>query len=293
MHGPNIEELKRWVEYELNSDGKTAFKSVEILEPKILDVFRSYVRFEFAPRNFLATQAELDKRSAFMKQYFIESSQNFEIAFKNALTAYYSAAFSMLRNFLESVIVGAMCEYLAHDCYRSNHKGINSNLIKKIESLSTEKKNNIEDKSFMILPVVWEFLASGNKKFNIKELVMALDNWGAIYPITKIDEIYNLYGELSGFIHQNPIHLDTTQRAIASDSESMYEVIPIQENLSDFCDMSCKILDAAIVIELNIMKEFVTGTLADKIVLEDQLRTLNDDNLPLPFTKQLLSELSK
>lgn len=292
MHGPNIEELKRWAEHGFKDDNKNALESIKISETNILNVFGSYLRFVFIPRNLIATEAELDKRSAFMKQYLIESSQNFEIAFKNALSAYYSAAFSMLRNFLEAIIVGATCEYLAHDHYRSNYKGINSNLINKIESLSTEEKNDIEGKSFMILLVVWKFLAS-EKKFNMKDLVIALNNWGAIYPITKIDEIYNLYSELSGFIHQNPIHLDTTQRAIASDSESMYEVIPIQENLSDFCDMSCKILDAAIVIELNIMKEFVTGTLADKIILEDQLRILNDDNLPLPFTKQLLSELSK
>lgn len=297
MYKVNVEQLRRWIERVFEGDGKNTSASIKTLEPKVLDVFGSYLRFVFIPRNLIATQAELDKRSAFMKQYFIESAQNFEIAFKNALAAYYSAAFSMLRNFLEAVIVGATCEYLAHAQYRNNHKCIDENLINKIESLSADEKNDIEDQSSKILPIVWKFLEDGKiRKFNIRDLIMALNNWGAVHPLNDIDKIYNLYGELSGFTHQLPSYLDTTQRIIDLDYNSnipVYEVRPMKENLDIFCDLGCRVLDVAIIIELNIMREFITSTVMDSMVVADQLRIISDENLSLPLTKTLLSQFSK
>jgi len=242
-------------------------------------------------------------KSAFLTYHYVACDQAHR-SLLEALAGYYNVANIILRSVLELTIRGAFWECLAHKKFRENAKVIKKGAKARIGNsektildwlndviqLKPEIENNLEKTSSGI----FDKIAPLFEEPELEKLVIALkpgivieqlSAWGILNPY-KQDEVYKIYKELSQEVHVIPDKTDIGRRLLHEKEIFETEIIP--EELEEFLRLLHRIMDVAIVIELNILSDWI-ARLEDKTKLKERLQALMDLGLEGGFRR--LSEL--
>jgi hypothetical protein len=220
-----------------------------------------------APLCFPDDESEISwkNKSAFLL-YHLEVFNHAHRSSIEALCTYYNAAFVLLRTTLELLLKGAFWECLSHKKYRSNSsildKSTEGNKIKDLLRAKFEESSNLESGLEQVPARIFDII--GNKiedksfRLSFKTMIQQLDRWGMFSPMTNITNLVydELYSKLSADIHVIPDRIDIGRR-IASEGQDLFEQQVIPAVLKEFAMVLHEIMDVAIVIELNILQDFV------------------------------------
>lgn len=227
--------------------------------------------FAYLAPNLINTDEQFNTRSAF----FIYHSEVFEKAhtsFLTTLMGHYNGGNMLLRNVLELIIKGAFWECLAHKKYRENADIIKQKSGKKFknnkvtilailkkaiaEDLSIEAR--LEDHSVSILDAISSFEDKEKKDIypTLKVMIEQLTEWNILDPIQNpIEYIYDFYKILSKDVHVDLDKIDIGRRILSG--KELFETEVITDNLNAYCETLQKIMDIGIVVELNILQDYI------------------------------------
>ena len=242
-------------------------------------------------------------KSAFLTYHYVACDQAHR-SLLEALAGYYNVANIILRSVLELVIKGAFWECLAHKKFRENAKVVEKEARVKIdESERTildwlndiiRLKPETEDELEEVSGGIFDKIAPLFKDPELEKLVIALkprvvinqlSAWKILDPY-KQDEVYKIYRKLSREVHVIPDKMDVGRRLLYK--KIIFEVEIIPEELEEFLKVLHRIMDIAIVIELNVLSDWITQ-LKDKTRLKERVQALVD--LELEGGSRKLSEL--
>jgi len=241
-------------------------------------------------------------KSAFLTYHYVAYDQAHR-AFLEALAGYYNVANIILRSVLELITRGAFWECLAHKKFRENAKVIEKVKVKVGNSEKTildwlndiiQLKPEIESELEETSGGIFDKIAPLFEKPEFERLIIALkprivieqlSAWGILDPYQQ-DDIYEIYKELSREVHVIPDKTDIGRRLLHE--KEIFEVEIIPEELERFLRLLHRIMDIAIVIELNMLSDWI-ARLKDKTKLKERLQVLMDLGLEGGFKR--LSEL--
>jgi len=253
----------------------------------------------------LSSKASWHQRSAFLTYHF-EAFFAAHRSLIEALAGYYNAAYTLLRNTLELLIRGAFWECMAHRRFRENAEVLKEKAKKmKIDGrkvsildffndvfkLKPEKEEELERVSggiFDILASVFEDKELRRLVPDLRTLVEQLESWGILHPIPNpVETIYEgIYGELSKDVHVIPDRTDIGRRLLRE--ENLFETVVIPEELDKFLELLRKVMDVGVVVELNILSEWIKLGGEVRAKLRERLPALK--NLELSYGYQCLEE---
>ena len=241
-------------------------------------------------------------KSAFLTYHYVACDQA-RRSFLEALAGYYNVANIVLRSVLELVIKGAFWECLAHKKFRENAKVIEKAVLRSDKLRKTildwlndiiQQKPEIESELERISAGIFDKIALLFKDPELERLVLVLkpkvilnqlSAWKILDPYRQ-DEVYEIYKDLSQEVHVIPDKTDIGRRLLCE--KEIFEVEIIPSELEKFLKTLHKVMDIAIVIELNILSDWI-AQLEDKTKLKERLPALKDLKLEGGFRK--LSEL--
>lgn len=211
------------------------------------------------------TGAGWHRRSAFLT-YHLEAFHLAHRSFIEGLCAYYNAAFVLLRSVLELVIKGAFWECLSHRGFRDNSPVLDRNpqgrkvkeRLREIFKLSPDVEVGFERTSASIYDKVSPIVEDPKFRLPIKVIVRQLDQWRIFNPLTDaVTLVYDeIYGLLSADVHVIPDRTDIGRRIVAAPDEILEQKL-LPEAISEYAEFVVKVMDVAIVVELNIMNDFI------------------------------------
>jgi hypothetical protein len=228
--------------------------------------------------------AETDwhRKSAFLT-YQWEAFHHAHRSLVETLCAYYNVAFILLRATLELLIKGAFWECLSHKRFRENSRVLDKadagREIKKWLGAIFEKFPEVEEEFERVSASIYDkiSLRVEDREFcpSIRTIVRQLDQWDIFNPIPEAEEwIYEgIYGRLSADVHVIPDRTDIGQRLIAESSEIFHQEL-LPDVLREYANSLHKVMDLAIVIELNIMADYIKKYDEVKANLKERLDTL-------------------
>jgi hypothetical protein len=244
--------------------------------------------------------AETDwhRKSAFFTNHW-EAFNHAHRSLIEALCAYYSVAFILLRATLELMIRGAFWECLSHKRLRENSHVLDDckpgRKIKKWLDAVFERAPDAEEEFERVSATIYDkispIIEDPEFRLPFKTFIRQLDQWDIFNPIPKAEEwIYEgIYGRLSADVHVIPDRTDIGQRLIAESSEIFHQEL-LPDVLREYANSLHEIMDLAIVIELNIMADYIKKYDEVKANFEERLDTL--EQLGLAYSvkraKQLL-----
>ncbi|VUT24548.1 MAG: hypothetical protein MASP_00567 [Candidatus Methanolliviera sp. GoM_asphalt] len=221
-----------------------------------------------------------------------------------ALSGYYNCAYTLLRNSFESIIQGAYYECLAHKRYRNNSKipevtkkgrktlkgWINCKIREKPER--EEKFEKISGAIFDELAPIFNKDKDINKRPyfpNYSEMVENLEIWNIFDPIIYPKNIWKeFYDRLSQEAHARP---DQTEVGRRLRHVQHFEIKIIPNELNRFFDRLHEIMDIGIVIELNILSDWIEQNGDLKTRLKERMAII--DELGLKLSSEKLQSLVK
>jgi hypothetical protein len=121
---------------------------------------------------------------------------------------------------------------------------------------------------------------------NLKTIVEQLESWGVLHPIPTELIYEEIYRELSEDVHVFPDKTDIGRRLLQK--KDLFETTVIPEELDKFLDIFHKVIDIGIVIELNILSDWIEQNGEVKAKLKERLPILKD--LELSYGYQCLKE---
>lgn len=242
-------------------------------------------------------------KSAFLIYHYAACDQAHR-SFLEALSGYYNVANIILRSVLELVVKGAFWECLAHKKFRENAKVIEKEAKVKIDGSKRtildwlndviqqkpEIGNELEELSAGIFDKISPLFEDSKFEKLIpkpKIIIKQLSAWKTLNPY-HLDDVYEIYKKLSQEVHIIPDKTDIGRRILRK--KEIFEVEIILEELEKFLKVLHKIMDIAIVIELNILSDWISS-LKDKTKIRERLQVLT--NLELKGSSRKLSELIK
>ncbi len=242
-------------------------------------------------------------KSAFLTYHYVACDQAHR-SFLEALAGYYNVANIILRSVLELVIKGAFWECLSHKKFRENAGVIEKETGVKIrDSRRTildwlrdvvQLKPEIEDGLEQTSAGIFDKIAPLFEEPELERLVIALKPriiieqlsvWKILDPY-KQDDVHRVYKKLSQEVHVIPDKTDIGRRLLHE--KDIFEVKVIRKELEEFLKLLHRVMDIAIVIELNILSDWIIQ-LEDKTKLKERLPVLMD--LELENGSRKLSEL--
>lgn len=253
-------------------------------------------------------KASLYSKSAFLT-YHWDAFHSAHRSLLEALAGYYNPAYTLLRNTLELLVRGAFWESLAHKEFRENTKIIDSdklndrkrrksvkdwieNLIKQELSIGKE----FEETSVAIfdkIAILFEDRGFQNKYIRLPSfsvIVGQLIEWNIIDIPEAHSVVYNnLYNELSKDVHVIPDKTDVGRKLIQE--KEFFETAVDPDELSKFLKILHKIVDIGIVIELNILSDWIKQDKTVKTRLEERIAVI--DELGLKLGSEKLKSLIK
>ena len=235
-------------------------------------------------------------KSAFLT-YQWEAFHQAHRSFLEALSGYYNAAYILLRSTLELLMKGAFWECMAHESFREKVtlldkiKGKRKSVKDWVKDLIEQKpslKKELEETSGAIFDKTAVLFSDPKfqKQFihmpSFSEVLEELIELQVIDIPNAFDVIYdNLYRDLSKDVHMVPDATDMGRRLLAEKDFMEVDVIP--EELIKYMKTLHRLMDIGIVIELNILKDWIES--GDKIKLKERLATLEDLGLKYSITK--------
>jgi len=248
-------------------------------------------------------------RGAFMSNYQYPAFYQFHRSLLEALTGYYNAGYTLLRNSFELVSKGAFWECLAHKEFRDNAEIIKACKIKIGESKKSildwladviQSKPSLEEElerdSVTIFDKISPTFHSPDfltlEKISqppFSKVIEQLKEWNIFEPIADPEEeIYRgIYKDLSKDVHVIPDRTDVGRRILHL--ENWLEVKVIPEELNKYAKSLHKIIDVAIVIELNVLKDWIIKDEDVRKALGERVEPVR--NLGLKYTEKRLTSL--
>lgn len=222
-----------------------------------------------------------------------------------ALAGYYNVAFSLLRNTVELVIKAALWECLAHKKFREeatilkkyNVKigNLNKSLIDWFDDV-IKLKPQIEEELEKISGGIFDKLAPIFEDQILRKLVPSNDKiidqlikWKIFESIPNPKYlIYDqIYKELCKDVHIIPDKTDIGRKLLSQ--KDIFKVEVIYNEFKKYMNLLHKIMDICIVIELNILKEWIVQNETVKIRLKKRLTVI--ENLGLIHSVKKLRQL--
>jgi len=240
-------------------------------------------------------------KSAFLTYHYVAYDQAHR-SFLEALAGYYNVANIILRSVLELVIRGAFWECLAHKRFRESAKIIEKEARVKIEGSKRtildwlndiiRSKPEIENAMEKISVSIFDKVALLFEDPELERLIpkpriiiKQLSDWKILDPYQQC-EVYEIYKKLSQEVHVIPDKTDIGRRLLRE--KEIFETGVILEELEDFLKTLHRVMDISIVIELNILSDWI-ARVKDKTRLKERLCVLMELELENAFKK--LSEL--
>ncbi len=278
--------------------------SIEINFEEIRKVHDSIHEFIYLAPLCLPKNKGWHEKSAFLTYHF-EAFYQAHRSFLEALSGHYNAGYTLLRNVLELLLKGAFLECSAHKEFRDKLeksettkgkkmlKGWINDLIKQrpgIEDELEETSAAIFDKTAIIFED-----SKFRKEFiylpNFREIVEQIADWNIFDPIQDPVELVNnkIYGELSNSVHVIPDKTDIGRRLLSQ--KDLFETDVNPDELSKFVKVLHEVVDIGIVIELNILNDWIDQDREVKTKLRERLVVIED--LGLKFSSEKLKRLTE
>jgi len=237
---------------------------------KIRKAHDSIHEFILIPKSLMTFDKDFQAKSAFL----IYHSEIFDQAHRSlleALTGYYNAAYTLLRNTLELILKGAFWECMAHKKYRDRAEIIRKTGTKIGDSKKTiidwlsdiiRQKPSIEEELEKIsagiydkISPLFEYETLEKIVPKVKPIVKQLANWKIFDPIQESPEeyIYRFYRKLSADVHVVPDKTNIGRRLLADKELFKTQVIP--DELNKYAEDLHRVMDIGIVVELNILED--------------------------------------
>jgi len=267
---------------------------------KIRKAHDSIHEFMLIPTGLITSNKDFQAKSAFL----IYHSEAFDQAHRSlleALTGYYNAAYTLLRNTLELILKGAFWECMAHKKYRDR-----AEIIKKTGTKIGNSKKTLIDWLNEIIrqkPSIEEDLEKTSvgiydkisplfedetlRKIvpSVRSIVEQLADWKIFDPIQEIinpmEYVYDFYRELSADVHVVPDKTDIGRRLLAGKELFGAEVIP--DELNKYAEDLHRVMDIGIVVELNILEDILNEK--SKRWLNERLIVITELELNYASTK--------
>ena len=277
--------------------------SIEINFEEIRKVHDSIHEFMYLAPLCLPKNKSWHEKSAFLTPYHYVTLDMAHRSLLEALAGYYNAADILLRSTLELLIRGAFWECLAHKEFREKLekletkkgkktlKGWINDLIKQrpgIEDELEETSEAIFDKTAIIFED-----PKFRKEFiflpSFREIVEQIADWNIFDPIQDPMELVNnkIYGELSNSVHVIPDKTDIGRRLLSQ--KDLFETDVNPNELSKFVKVLHEVVDIGIVIELNVLSDWIDQDREVKNKLKVRLVVIED--LGLKFSSEKLKKL--
>jgi hypothetical protein len=223
------------------------------------------------------------KKSAFLV-YHWEAFHLAHRSLSEVLCAYYNAAFILLRVTFELLIKGAFWECLSHKEFRENSQVLDKNQagnkIKEwfndIFEQAPDVEHDFEQVSVSVYDKVELIIEAPKYRPSIKTIVRQLDSWDMFNPIAEAEtRVYGeIYGRLSADVHVIPDRTDIGRRLV-DEAFGVFRQELLSSALDEYTSMLHRIMDLAIVIELNVMKDFIEKHDEVKVNLKERLGVLD------------------
>lgn len=211
-------------------------------------------------------------------------------AFIEALAGYYNAGHILLRSTLELLLKGAFWECLAHKEFRENAEILNKEKRSLLDWFNDKIKPEVEREFEEISTAIFDktapiFEDRELQKLipDIKTIIAQLDRWGILDPIPKpVEKVYGgIYRELCKEVHVIPDKTDIGRRLLQQ--KDLFEITIMPRELNKFLETLHKIMDVGIVIELNILSDWIERDGEVKARLKERLPTIKDLELKYSF----------
>lgn len=276
--------------------------SIEINFEEIQKAHDSIHEFIYLAPLCLPKNKRWHEKSAFLTYQYVTLDMAHR-SLLDALAGYYNAANILLRSTLELLIKGAFWECLAHKEFRDKLeksettkgkkmlKGWINDLIKQrpdIEDELEETSAAIFDKTTIILED-----SKFRKEFiylpNFREIIEQIADWNIFDPIQDpVELVYNkIYRELSKNVHVIPDKTDIGKRLLSQ--KDPFETEINLDELSKFVKVLHEVVDIGIVIELNVLSDWINQDREVKTKLRERLAVIED--LGLKFSSEKLKRL--
>ena len=238
-------------------------------------------------------------KSAFLT-YHWEAFHHAHRSLIEGLCAYYNAAFVLLRSVLELVIKGAFWECLSHKEFRENSRVLDTDpqgrkikeWLGEIFKLAPDVEQEFERISASIYDKVSPIVEDPKFRPPVKVIIRQLDQWGIFNPLPDpVTLIYDeIYGTLSADVHVIPDRTDIGRRIAAAPDEILEQKL-LANTISEYANCLGQVMDLAIVIELNIMKDLIEKYDEARTNLRGELDRL--EQLGLEYSLTRAKELAK
>lgn len=215
-----------------------------------------------------------------------------------ALCAYYNAAFVLLRTVLELLIKGTFWECLSHKDFRNNSQILDKNgqgkLIKKwlndIFKLAPDVEEEFEKTSAGICDKIGPLIKDLDFRPQVRMIISQLEHWGIFNPIPDAEKLIykGIYARLSADVHVIPDKTDIGRR-ILKESDKLFDQEILQDTLHEYVLSLHEVMDLAVVVELNIMKDLIGQFDEAQANLRGQIETV--DKLGLKYSSIRAREL--
>ena len=274
---------------------------------KIRKAHDSIHEFMLIPTRLISSNEDFQAKSAFL----IYHSEAFDQAHRSlleALSGYYNAAYTLLRNTLELILKGAFWECMAHKKYRGNAEVIRKERAKvenhKISLVDwlnelIKQKPSIEDELEKTSAGIYDKISPLFEDETlrriipyVKSIVKQLAGWGIFDPIQEIidpvEYVYDFYYRvLSADVHVAPDKTNIGRRLLAEKELFGIEVIP--DELNKYAEALHRVMDIGIVIELNILEDLINEE--SKKWLDERLVVTTE--LELNYASTKIVEITK
>lgn len=237
------------------------------------------------------------RKSAFLV-YQWETFHHAHRSLCEVLCAYYNVAFVLLRVTFELLIKGAFWECLSHKKFRENSQTLDNDKagrevkswLKSIFEVAPDVEEGFEQISASIYDKVGPRIEDPEFRPSIKIIVRQLDQWGIFNPIPEAEAwVYSgVYRRLSADVHVTPERIDIGKRLVG-ETPKIFEQELLPETLREYAELLHKVIDLAIVIELNIMKDAIGQYEEAKLNLRKRLDVL--EQLELQYSLKRAKEL--
>ncbi len=242
-----------------------------------------------------SNEVSWEKYSAFLL-YHLEVFNHAHRSLFEVLCGFYNVGYILLRTTLELLMKGAFWECLCHQCYREDATSITKSDKKKlkqfVKNMPPELIEKLERTSASIYDEIALLVEDFSFRPNMKMIISQLNQWDILKPIPDTTNmIYkDIYADLSADIHAVPDRTDVGRR-INSDTPDLFEQHVDKEILHSYAELLHKLIDIAIVVELNILQENIRQFKTVRTKLSERVTVLK--KLDLQYSYERLSELIK
>lgn len=243
-------------------------------------------------------------KSAFLIYQF-EAFCQAHRSFLEVLSGYYNAGHVLLRSTFEVLLKGAFWECLAHKEFRDKAEIVKKKPSVKIGNSGRtildwlndviKQKPSIEEELEKTSARIFDKIAPIFEDSTLRKLVPPLRvvieqlaEWGIFESIhDSINKVYGIYGDLSAEVHVIPDKMDIWRRLLSA--KDLFETDVISDELSKFTKVLKEVVDIGIVVELNILSDWINQDKEVRTKLRERLAIVED--LGLKFSSEKLMRL--